>query len=233
MIGLYFWIMERSIITTEDGSHTIHIPALGTNYHSTHGAVQESLHVFIHAGLDHLLKHKHITPVRIFEMGFGTGLNALLTLEQALRQHLTVYYFAAELFPLEKNEYEQLNYAHRLSVDLQNDFLRLHQCEWEKDIAIKENFMLHKSKASLAEMQLQQGFDLVYFDAFDPNVQPELWEAPVFQKLYAAMNGNAVLVTYCSKGDVRRTLNACGFHIEKIPGPEGKREMIRATKDAL
>lgn len=233
MIGFYFWVMERSIIITADGSQTIYVPALGTNYHSTHGAVKESMHVFIHAGLDHLLKCKRTTSIRVFEMGFGTGLNALLTLEQTLQRRLTVYYSAVELFPLEEDKYKQLNYTAHLSMDLQNDFLHLHQSKWGKDIVINENFILHKANTSLPDMPLQQGFDLVYFDAFDPNVQPELWEAPVFQKLYAALSDNGLLVTYSSKGDVRRTLKACGFHVEKIPGPKGKREMIRATKVEL
>lgn len=226
--------MERSIITTEDGSHTVHVKELNTNYHSTHGAVQESLHIFIHAGLDHLLQHRETTaPVRIFEMGFGSGLNALLTLDEALRRHLRAYYFTVELFPLDKNEYERLNYPDHLSADLRKDFLRLHHSQWEKDIALTDNFIVHKSKASLLAMQIPPGFDLIFFDAFDPGVQPELWQEAVFQKLYAAMSDGAILVTYCSKSDVRRALNVCGFHVEKIAGPKGKREIIRATKHPL
>ncbi|MDE1192437.1 MAG: tRNA (5-methylaminomethyl-2-thiouridine)(34)-methyltransferase MnmD [Arachidicoccus sp.] len=222
--------MERKLIVTEDGSHTIEIAALHTNYHSIHGAFQESMHVFISAGLEYFLVNNYKSNVHVFEMGFGTGLNALLALKYAMERNIAVYYQSIELFPLEKNEYEKLNYCEMFQNNFKEEFGLLHDCSWEKDISITEKFVLYKSQISLVDVILEHKFDIIFFDAFDPAIQPELWTYDVFKKLYECLNEKGVLVTYSSKGDVRRALIAAGFRIEKISGPKGKREMLRAIK---
>jgi tRNA U34 5-methylaminomethyl-2-thiouridine-forming methyltransferase MnmC len=220
--------MERKIILTKDGSHSISVPELNVTYHSIHGAIQESLYVFIEAGL------KYFSPtlrIKIFEMGFGTGLNALLTLMQAEQSVQPVHYTAVELFPLNNEEVNSLNYCSILNQpSYQPLFEKIHQSEWEKDIAITSHFTLHKSNTSLVNFSTHQPFNLLYYDAFAPAAQPELWTREIFEKLYTMMSPPGILVTYCSKGDVRRAMQSAGFVIEKIPGPQGKREMIRARK---
>lgn len=222
--------MERYIQTTSDGSQTVAVPELQVTYHSIHGAIQESRHVFIEAGLKLLLKQHKI--IYIFEMGFGTGLNALLSLQQALQNNQKIFYYAVELFPLQSFEYQTLNYAEQLKNDsLQSYFLQMHECEWEKDIIIHPPFTLHKTNQSLLNFSTTQLFTLIYFDAFAPQAQPELWTKQVFEQMFQLLQKKGVLVTYCSKGDVRRAMLAAGFAVEKLKGPPGKREMIRATKD--
>lgn len=221
--------MTRQIILTQDGSHTITIPALKVSYHSTFGAVQESKHVFIEAGLKPLLQsYAHI---HILELGFGTGLNALLTLGEIADTDKTVAYTAIEPFPLTTEEVNGLNYCKHLQrPEWQMYFHQLHSCEWEKNEPITERFSLHKTIHPLpacTRIPMQQ---LVYFDAFAPAAQPELWSREVFDLLYRLLEPNGILVTYCSKGTVRRTMQAAGFEVEKLPGPPGKREMIRAKK---
>jgi len=206
--------MKRELQLTADGSHTVAIPDMNVTYHSTHGAIQESMHVFIQAGLQATQQ----PMVRIFEMGFGTGLNALLTLQHAMAP---VYYYAVEQFPLTFKEVEGLNYS---GVSL------LHACPWNEDVQISDRFTLHKSHRSLLETTPGQTFHLIYYDAFAPSAQPELWTKEVFDKLYAFLEPGGILVTYCSKGDVRRAMLAAGFTVEKLVGPPGKREMLRAKK---
>lgn len=223
--------MERILQATSDGSHTIAIPSLEVTYHSKHGAIQESMHVFIEAGW----KQKVTRPdesIKILEIGFGTGLNALLTLMEATTQ--TVWYESLEAFPIDLQTAGQLNYCQLLNwPDLQHTYQEMHTGEWNKPLAIAPNFTLCKRHTKLQDYQQQdKKFDLVYFDAFAPNVQPELWTEEIFQKIFNLLNPGAMLVTYCSKGDVRRTMKAAGFEVEKIPGPPGKREMVRARKAA-
>jgi tRNA U34 5-methylaminomethyl-2-thiouridine-forming methyltransferase MnmC len=221
--------MKRIIQITEDGSQTISVAEMNVNYHSAFGAVQESMHVFINAGLQQLPHSKE--QLNIFEMGFGTGLNALLTLQQAINTNQKIYYSAIELYPLEKNIYEELNYSSSLNdLSLQQYFLQLHSCNWEEDINIHPLFTFQKSKISLIDFTTDKVFDIIYFDAFDPSVQPDLWSATIFSKLFDILFDNGILTTYSSKGDVRRAMLAAGFSVEKIPGPPGKREMMRAIK---
>jgi len=224
--------MQRNIIVTRDGSHSVEIPALRVSYHSVHGAIQESLHVYIQAGLRHLFQqHPAATGCTIFEMGFGTGLNALLTVIEAATLQKTIYYYTVEAFPLETAMTEQLNYCEVLQQPgYTMAFNTLHQSEWNMPVAITDNFILHKLPASLADITIDRPIDIIYYDAFAPSAQPELWTTTVFQKLYASLAPQGILVTYCSKGDVRRALLAAGFKVEKIPGPPRKREMIRANK---
>jgi tRNA U34 5-methylaminomethyl-2-thiouridine-forming methyltransferase MnmC len=225
--------MERQVITTSDGSSTVSIPEMKVTYHSTHGAIQESLHVFIQAGLNHaLLEHSVIS---ILEMGFGTGLNALLTLIEAEVVKKTVHYTAIELYPLEQESIKSLNYCQQLSRnDLQPVFENLHTSAWEKENPVLQYFTLFKSGTDLLKFEtLQQGqlFHLIYFDAFSPTAQPQLWTTAVFEKLFGLLSPGGLLVTYCSKGDVRRAMQAAGFRVEKLAGPPGKREMVRAWKE--
>lgn len=215
--------MEQRLFITEDGSHSVADPELNVTYHSRHGAVQESRHIFIEAGLKEMLKKKH--EISVFELGFGTGLNALLTLIEPGN----FYYEAAELFPLDTSVVSTLNYTEILKRnDLHPAFMRLHECEWNKRCAITDNFQLFKRREDVKNIILTNKFDLIYFDAFDPAAQPELWSARIFTKLFNAINSTGLLLTYCSKGVVRRAMADAGFQVEKLPGPKGKREIVRA-----
>jgi tRNA U34 5-methylaminomethyl-2-thiouridine-forming methyltransferase MnmC len=222
--------MQRKLILTSDGSHTVSIPGLNVTYHSIHGAIRESRHVFIEAGLKTFNPAKP-TNLNIFEVGLGTGLNALLTIIEAEKQQGGVYYEAVELFPLNGNETQVLNYCKQLDrADLQPVFERLHDCEWEQEIRLKPGFIFKKSKVNLLTLGTSGTFKLIYFDAFAPNVQPELWTKEIFEKMFSILEPGGVLVTYSSKGEVRRAMQAAGFIVEKLPGPKGKREIVRATR---
>ncbi|MBO4581921.1 MAG: tRNA (5-methylaminomethyl-2-thiouridine)(34)-methyltransferase MnmD [Bacteroidales bacterium] len=221
--------MQRSIIVTEDGSHSLYVPQFRQSYHSVHGALQESEHIFIQAGL--ACEHISSYPcLNIFEAGFGTGLNALLTWYHAQQQ--IINYHAIELYPLQEQEYGLLNYAQMLPCrESQQIFLRMHQAAWGEWQAITPCFNLYKSQTDLQEASLSENrFHLVYFDAFSPGEQPELWTEKIFAMLYNAMIPQGVLVTYSTMGVVKRALKSVGFVIEKLPGPKGKREILRAFK---
>lgn len=217
--------MERHVQITADGSATIAIPAMQVTYHSKHGAVQESMHVFIQAGLNWMIK-KGLSHIRIFEMGFGTGLNALLTAEHIESKPINCAYYSAEAFPLTKAEFANLNYANQVLLQ------QLHTSLWNEASAITSNFTLHKLHTSLDACTIDDPIDLIYYDAFAPSAQPDLWTEAIFTKLFHWTAPGGILVTYCSKGDVRRAMQAAGWIIEKIPGPPGKREMVRAHKPA-
>ena len=226
--------MQRQPIITKDGSHTISIPEMNVTYHSHHGAIQESMHVFINAGLKYVSGNLPKTGISIFEMGFGTGLNALLSFIEAEKNQVKIHYTTVELFPLQEHEITSLNYCEQLHrKDLEPVFHQLHQSEWEKDIHISPYFTIHKTKASLLNFTTSKFFNLIYYDAFAPSAQPELWTKQVFEKLFLMLMPGGVLVTYCSKGDVRRAMQAAGFGVEKIQGPPGKREMVRALPKVL
>lgn len=225
--------MERIPLITKDGSHTISIPGMNVTYHSVHGAVQESLHVFIETGFNYL-KEKTDAPLSILEMGFGTGLNALLTYIEAEKYNIPVHYTTLERFPLNENEIQHLNYCTQLNrPDLIPLFNILHTSAWEENIVISPTFTLKKINRNLLNLNLNaypSHYHIIYYDAFAPSAQPELWTQEIFEKLYSVMHTNGVLVTYCSKGDVRRAMLAAGFMVEKLPGPPYKREMLRAIK---
>jgi tRNA U34 5-methylaminomethyl-2-thiouridine-forming methyltransferase MnmC len=205
------------------------MPELGVAYHSVHGAIQESMHVFIEAGFKSACTNQSVCS--ILEVGFGTGLNALLTAIEAEKTETSIYYVALEPYPLGDEEILSLNYCKQLNrKDLQDDFIRMHQCEWNKSIAVTENLLLHKSKYMLQSFAHITIFDLIYFDVFAPAAQPELWTKEVFDKMFALLAPGGVLVTYCSKGEVRRNMMAAGFKVEKLPGPPQKREMLRAIR---
>ncbi|MGJ8737929.1 tRNA (5-methylaminomethyl-2-thiouridine)(34)-methyltransferase MnmD [Zobellia laminariae] len=219
--------MERKIITTGDGSKTIQISEWDEQYHSKHGAVQEAYHVFIKHGLSLFFGKK----VAILEIGFGTGLNALITHIESKKNNTEVAYRGVEAYPVSTEELEQLNYISELKAEeFQKDFEKMHQSPWESDILISENFILEKEQKLFADIADENVFDLVYFDAFGARVQPELWTEEIFLKMYRAMKEGGVLVTYAAKGSVRRAMLAVGFEVERLPGPPGKREMLRARK---
>lgn len=222
--------MERTIQVTTDGSSTVYLPGMEVTYHSKHGALQESRHVFIDAGLRFYLEtFPGVAPLRIFEMGLGTGLNALLTEQYTRNSAVPVCYEAMELYPLREEEWSLLNYTEVLE-DTEELFRQLHEAPWEQEQELRPGFLLRKTKADLSVSTPVSGIRLVYYDAFAPGAQPQLWTEELFRRLYLAMDGPAVLVTYCSKSDVRRALQAAGFQVQKIPGPPGKREMLRALK---
>jgi tRNA U34 5-methylaminomethyl-2-thiouridine-forming methyltransferase MnmC len=226
--------MKRKIIITKDGSPTISIPEMKVTYHSVHGAVQESMHVYIEAGLRRSGVFDYIGVNHVLEIGFGTGLNALLTLIEADKEKNRIYYTAIEPNPLNETEISELNYCEQLNQpQYQQLFEKMHQVVWEEMFEITENFRLTKTKTSLLDFSIANSFFLIYFDAFDPNAQPGLWTKDVFEKLYSMMIEGGILVTYCSKGKVRRAMQAAGFTVEKIPGPAGKKEMTRAVKPAI
>ncbi|MCU0356688.1 MAG: tRNA (5-methylaminomethyl-2-thiouridine)(34)-methyltransferase MnmD [Cyclobacteriaceae bacterium] len=215
------------IISTQDGSHTLRLAALNETYHSIHGAVQESKHVFIRHGFEaKVLQGNH--DLHILEVGFGTGLNALLTVHASRQHHVKVYYHSLEAYPLDEAIWSQLNYPGETE---RNVFHQLHRVEWNHWNSITENFEFFKDTNKLEDALLQATtYDLVYFDAFAPEKQPEMWTIAVFQKIYDAMKPGATLVTYCAKGQVKRDLKSIGFTVEALPGPPGKREMIRAIR---
>lgn len=205
---------------TEDGSSTLRHPILGDAYHSVRGAVGESMHIFIREGFS-FLKLPH---VRILEVGFGSGLNAYLTAQAAVQQHRTVTYEALELYPVAPTVVSQLSYAQDPL------FMQLHTAPWEESVRINELFTLKKIEASLVDYEFYTNFDLIYFDAFAPESQPELWSEAVFCKLKQSLSPQGgVLVTYSAKGSVKEALRRAGFEVKRLPGALGKRHMVRAT----
>jgi len=224
---------DPEIIITADGSHTLYSREFDQHYHSIHGAVTESRHIFIEAGLHHALARRdiHFTgPLNILEIGFGTGLNALLTLAEAERNGIRIHYTAIEAYPLTDRIWRALNYPVLFgSADYHAVFSKLHLADWEKPESLSACFTLLKHRTTLESYSPTGGyFDLVYFDAFDPAAQPELWTPEIFSKLHQAMKPGGILVTYSVKGTVTRTLRSSGFQIEKLPGPPGKRHILRA-----
>ena len=220
--------MKREIQITEDGSSTIHLPDWNENYHSTHGAIQESKHVFIGKGLTEMSKPE----ISILEIGFGTGLNCFLTFLEAEKRNIVINYIGVEAYPVTQEESAQLNYASELEVkESQSIFDLLHEVSWEEKHQIKNNFYLEKRKQFFKDIVAIDQFDMVYFDAFGAEHQPELWTVSIFEIMFKAMQENGILVTYCAKGSVRRAMQEVGFKVERLDGPPGKREMLRATKN--
>ena len=226
--------MKRELTITKDGSHTVSIPDEHLTYHSFHGAIQESLHVFIQAGLQYVFSHfseEENHTVYVFEMGFGTGLNALLSLQNSRDENRHVHYTAVELYPLQPEVINALNYVEQMGDEtLAPSFISLHFSNWNEEVTITPTFSLCKQQESLLNTTFNKQFHLIYFDAFAPGAQPELWQPEVFEKLYQSLFAGGALVTYCCKGSVQRALQSVGFTVEKLPGPPGKREMIRAIK---
>lgn len=219
--------MKREIIITSDGSTTIHLPEWNEQYHSKHGAIQEAKHVFIKNGLDVVAKNE----IAILEIGFGTGLNAFITFLEIQNTLKRINYTGVEAYPVAFNEIEKLNYVSELKADdFQKYFEKIHTSKWEESVEISKDFSLKKEEKKFEEIQNENEFDLIYFDAFGARVQPELWTESIFEIMFKALKEEGVLVTYSAKGSVRRAMQAVGFTVERLPGPPGKREMLRATK---
>lgn len=224
--------MEKQLLKTGDGSTTLHLPKWDEQYHSKHGAIQEALHVFIKHGLQYFYEQEKPQTVSILEIGFGTGLNALLTYITADKiEDTAIRYTGLEAYPVGLDEIGLLNFSEQLTMD-NSVFTKMHTSLWEQTEVISNRFSLTKRKLRFEDFKEQEAFDLIYFDAFGPRVQPELWEKSIFQQMFAALKPNGVLVTYSAKGAVRRSMQEVGFTVERLPGPPGKREMLRASKKA-
>jgi len=241
---------DITIIETSDGSHSLFVPALNETYHSRHGSIQESQWVFIKQGLEYVCLNKGprmhefgVSSVgvtlqegqvpernrgRIHEVGFGTGLNALLAMRWAEEQQVNVHFTSLETNVISTELAAQLNYA--TSEKERSDFLKMHTCAWNEDVIITPHFTLHKAQRAVQDEQAENQYDVVFYDAFGPPTQPEMWTLAIFQRMHAALKPGGIFVTYCAKGQVRRDLQAAGFTVERLPGPPGKREMLRATK---
>lgn len=223
--------MERKIIKTNDGSVTIHLPEWNEQYHSKHGAVQEARHVFLKMGLHFYLENFQTEEISILEIGFGTGLNAFLTFLESERLSKKIRYTGVEAYPVSSEEVLQLNYPEASqATNKEPIFQKIHTVPWETISQISEFFSLEKQQKKFDEIEDITTFDIIYFDAFGARVQPELWTEDIFSIMYRALKINGVLVTYAAKGSVRRAMIATGFQVEKLPGPPGKREMLRAVK---
>ncbi len=214
--------MKTEKIITADNSPTLYVPELDEHYHSVNGAVQESFHIFINAGFKQINK----SAINILEVGFGTGLNAFLTLTENETVKKNVYYETVEIFPLDIEIINRLEYK-----GFNNDlFIKIHKTEWEKEINLNKSFILKKIKTDLINYVPVKKFDLIYFDAFAPEKQPELWTEMIFKNLYSATNNEGILVTYSAKGTVKQALRKVGYKVQRLKGPTGKRHMIKAIK---
>ena len=219
--------LKRAILHTHDGSTTIHIEEWDECYHSKFGAIQEAQHVFIKNGLS-LFKDQSIS---ILEIGFGTGLNALITFLESKKLGLQVDYVGIEAYPISQTEIKEMNYVSELKAESDEAvFETMHSCLWEEKINLKIDFNLTKKKQFFHEIEYLEQFDLIYFDAFGYRVQPELWTFEIFKLMFKALKKNGVLVTYAARSIIKKNMQEAGFTVEKLQGPPGKREMFRATK---
>ena len=219
--------MKREIITTNDGSTTIHLPELNESYHSKHGAIQEAYHVFIKNGLS-LFEGKSVS---VLEIGFGTGLNSFITYLEAKKSNQNIDYVGVEAYPVIIEEALQMNYVKELNANQEATiFKNMHEAVWEEKVAISNDFSLTKRQKLFQDINDEDAFNLIYFDAFGFRVQPELWSLEIFQKMYNALKINGVIVTYACRSSIKNAMIECGFKVEKLPGAPGKREMLRAKK---
>lgn len=220
--------MERKVVYTADGSTTIYIEEWNENYHSSHGAIQEAYHVFIKHGLDLFSSE---SEVRILEIGFGTGLNAFITYLEAISRNLQINYTGVEAYPVLPEEVAALNYVKELkALEYVSAFNTMHNVPWGRQETVSNFFQLTKREQFFKDITDEACYNLIYFDAFGARVQPDLWTEEIFKKMYSALLPGGVLVTYSAKGSVRRAMLSVGFQVEKLPGPKGKREMLRAIK---
>lgn len=230
-----------TLFITEDGSHSVHSEQFSVSYHSKYGAIQETQHVFIEAGLKTFLQ-KAPEEINILEIGFGTGLNALMTFLEMEAISQKINYFTLEAYPLSMEHVQQLNYTQLLNAQHYQDvFLKMHTSEWtlsngqnldmDKMIPLSKDFNFQKLLMDFENIAFENIADIIYFDAFAPDAQPQLWEDKMMHKMYKALRQNGILTTYCAKGIVKRTLKSVGFIVEGLPGPPGKREISRAVKN--
>lgn len=217
----------HKLVLTSDGSHTIYVPELDEHYHSVHGAIQESGHIFIENGF----KSVSASLSDILEIGFGTGLNALLTLLACKGTGSVVNYTTIEKYPLKAEMTENLNYGTLISEDASRLLREIHSCRWNEFVQLTDNFNLRKVEGDLITMEVNGHYNMVYFDAFGPDKQPEMWSGNVFSKISRVTRKGGVFVTYSAKGQVKRNLRENGFEVKLLPGPPGKRQMIRAVKN--
>ena len=218
--------MDLKLIISKDGSHTLYREDIDETYHSRHGAIQESLHVFIDKGLKEVEKSKN--EVNILEVGFGTGLNTLLT---CINSTCKINYIGLETYPLHNAVLDGLNYDTSVIGDSSQEiFNAIHKAPWDEHHPITSLFSVKKVENEIQKFEIMEPIDLVYYDAFGPNSQPEMWDISIFEKLYKSMSSSGVFVTYCAKGQVRRDLKSIGFVVERLEGPPGKREMLRGKK---
>ncbi len=218
---------ERKIITTTDGSNTLFVPGLNEHYHSIHGAIQESEHVFIKNGLQ---RFPDFSEISILEIGFGTGLNVLLTWLRAREYNMKIKITSIEKYPLIPEEFNKLNYSLKLGTEANKIFQKIHTSLWDEYVQIATGFQLKKQETDLLDFTTNETYNLVYFDAFAPDIQPKLWTAEVFLQMYNLLEPGGILVTYSAKGQVRRNMQTAGFEVKRVPGPPGKREMLKAIK---
>jgi tRNA U34 5-methylaminomethyl-2-thiouridine-forming methyltransferase MnmC len=220
--------MDSKIVITNDGSHTIFNHKINECYHSKHGAIVEAEHVFIRNGFSSANKSK----LNILEVGFGTGLNALLTYQKAVQRSIEVNYQTIELFPVKEENYTKLNFADLIGLE-KEELLDIHSCPWEAINNINHYFRLTKKHISLQDYKSKMTFDIIYFDAFSPEKQPELWNESILRKMHKLLNNDGFLVTYCAKGAVKRTMKTVGFEVLVLDGPPGKRQMTRGNKSFI
>lgn len=218
--------LKREIIITNDGSTSIYLPECNESYHSKHGAIQEAYHVFIKNGLS-LFETK---PIAVLEIGFGTGLNAFITFVEAKKVNQYINYTALEAYPIVLEEALQMNYASEIDSGQTDLYQQLHECLWEQENTLSDNFKLTKRKQFFQDFKDENTFDLIYFDAFGFRVQPELWSDEIFESMFKALKPKGVLVTYACRTIIMKSMLSAGFSVEKLSGPPGKREMLRATK---
>ena len=212
---------------TADGSYTLYVPELDEHYHSVKGALTESQHIFIDMGL----KHSRVPSPHILEIGLGTGLNCFLTLLTAAETQRNIHYTGIERFPLSMEVIQKLDYPTLINKGHEEEYMAIHQAPWGENIPLSPWFTLHKIEGDFTNYAFKKGYDIIYFDAFAPEKQPEMWEQSLFDGLYSTLNEGGILTTYCAKGVVRRMLQTAGFIVERLPGPPGgKREILRATK---
>lgn len=213
------------VIMTADGSHTLRNIHLDETYHSVHGAIQESMHVFIKSGLHYYHQTRKPQEISVLEIGFGTGLNALLAMQYSRVNNIRIHYTTLEPFPLPREVWSTLNYS-----DDQGDFTRIHTAQWGEPLGLCPEFTLEKQAVSLQESRLANSADVIFFDAFAPSVQPELWGIECLKKVTDLLVPPGLLVTYSAKGQLKRDLKALGLRVETLPGPPGKLQMVRAQR---
>lgn len=221
--------LNRELFVTEDGSHTIRLPEMNESFHSERGSWQETAHTFIDKGLNYFTEEYGLQELHVFEMGFGSGLNAYQALLWAREHNISLHYYGLEAYPLSKEEWQPLNYS-SFSKASNEDFYRLHETEWEEKVELEPKFHLHKTKSKLEDFEADQRFHLVFYDAFAPSVQPELWSDNCFQKIYGLLGVPGIMVTYSAAGKARRAMQRSGFWVQELRGAIGKREMTRALK---
>lgn len=221
---------HNQLIQSDDGSDTLISSQFGVSYHSTHGALQESITVFLAAGL-HYARHNFISNIKVLEMGFGTGLNSLLTLIEAEKYRCPIEYSTLEAYPISPEEADSLNYLKLLKcTSLSKHFRLMHTSESNCEIKMNEYFTFKKHLRKIEDFNPSNKYNVVYYDAFAPTTQPELWNEAMMKRIYDMLEDNAVFVSYCAKGSFKRALKAAGFILQSLPGPPGKREMTRALK---